>query len=348
MTELSRASSIAATALAIVLFALAPMALAQVPQPTLSVAFEEGTLAIEAANTSTTRTVNGTVTYGDTAPALPGGAADGTITLSVTAPAGWTATLDPASAFTLAPGASAPFTVTLVAPAATANAASVSIDVAGSATSSDGQRSATASASLSIAQAALPPPPPVPWYQTPAGIAGIVLAILVVLGATTAILWQRRTKRLAAERAAAEAAARAAYLERETGITVQLLGEPVQYGHKREVVFRVAVTNTSQRPRVALADVTEVTNGWRAALQFSKLPLSVGETRPVTLVVTPDSVITPGDQATVVVRAKPEEARELSEKVTIPVSAPKHGVPNDPHYRIVSVHREGANIGVKR
>lgn len=328
---------------AVLLFALAaPLSLAQVPQPGVTVALDTSSVSLGLSNSTT---IQGTVAYSDSAPPVPGsGSTDGTITLSVTVPAGWTAAVEPATAFTLAPGATADFTVTLTAPAAGSDGAAGDATVTADATGAGG-RSATAGAPLALSLV-VPPPPVVPWYQTPAGIAGIVGAVLLVAAIIGAIVWRNRQQRLAAERAAAE---QAAYLDRETGITIALAGGPTQYGHRREIMYRVNVTNASQRPRVALVDVAEVTNGWRAATQVTKLPLSPGETLPVTIVVTPDAVITPGDKATVVVRVKPEEARERDERVTVDVAAPKHGVPQDPNYRIVSVHREGAGSApVKR
>ena len=326
---------------AVMLLALAaPIVLAQgVPPPGVTVTLDTPSLELGASNSTT---VNGTVSYSDTA-AIPGGANDGNVDLAITAPEGWTATIAPAS-FTLADGQSADFIVTLVAPAAGSGAPIGDATLTATATSA-GNRGATTTATIGLTRVDPPPPPVVPWYQTPIGIAGIVLAVLVVLGITGFVLYSNKQKRLAAERAEAE---RAAYLDRETGITVASATGPLQYGHKREIVYRLAVANTSTRPRVALLDVAEVTNGWRAATQVAKLPLSAGETVQTTLVVTPDAVITPGDKATVVVRVKPEEAREKDERLTLDVVAPKHGVPTDPHYKIVSVHREGAGDPVLR
>lgn len=314
--------------------------LAQVPPPSVRVTLEATTLELGASNSTT---ITGTVAYDDTAPATgPAGATDGNVDLSVTAPEGWSATVEPAS-FTLAPGQSADFTVTLVAPAAGEGAATGSADLTASATSAGG-RSATGTASVALTRVDPPPPIVIPWYQTPVGIGGIALGTLLVAAVVGYVLWRRRQERLAAERAAAE---RAAYLDRETGITVALASGPLQYGHKREVVFRLTIANTSQRPRVALLDIAEVTNGWRASTQITKMPLSIGETQQTTLVVTPDAVITPGDTARVTVRVKPEEAREKDERLTLDVTAPKHGVPTDPHYRIVSIHREVAGAKLR-
>lgn len=331
---MTRATKLSVAAALLIALA-APLSLAQVPQPGVTVTLASSSVSLGLSNSTT---VTGTVAYSDPAPAVPGaGSTDGTITLSVTAPTGWTLSVEPATPFTLAPGSSAEFTLTLVAPATGAETTTSDATVTASAAGAGG-RTASASAPLSLTLE-VPPPPAIPWYRTAAGMAGIGIAILLVLGAIGAFAWRRHRRRLAAERAAAK---QAAYLERETGITIALAGGPTQYGHRREIMYRVNVTNASQRPRVALVDVVEVTNGWRAATQVTKLPLSPGETQPVTLVVTPDAVITPGDKASVVVRAKPEEAREKDERVHVEVVAPKHGVPADPHYRIVSVHREGA------
>ena len=344
MNELPRAALLSVAAALFVLLA-APLALAQTPQPSVTVTLATSTLELGASNSTT---IDGTVTYADTAPALPTGASDGTITLAVAVPEGWTATLDPASTFQLAPGATQTFSVTLVAPALDAGAPDAVGDATFTATaqSPDG-RSAAGSATVGLTALAPPAPLVPPWYQTPGGITAIAGAILLVVGTVAFLVW-RRNKRLAAERAAEDAAAKAAYLDRETGIAIGLGGGPLQYGHKREVVYRLSVANKSARPRVAVVEVAQVTNGWRASTQFSKIPLSPGETQAVTLVVTPDAVITPGDKASVVVRAKPEEAKELDERLTLEVVAPKSGVPTDPHYKIVAVQREGANNQILR
>lgn len=335
---------VAATALLVAL-ALAPHALAQVPQPSLTVALAEPSVELDAA---TTTTLTGTVAYADTAPPV-GGANDGTVTITLTPPAGWTATVEPASAFSLAPGEEAEFTLTLVAPALDAGAedATGDLTVTASATSPGG-RGADATATAALTAIAPPAPAPAPWYQTPGGIAAIVGAILLLAAGAAWYARHRRQTRLAAERAMEEAAARAAYMDRETGIAISLAGGPLQYGHRREVIYRLSIANTSKRPRVALVEVVDATNGWRAATQVTKLPLSPEETQTVTLAVTPDAVITPGDRATVVVRAKPEEAKERDERLTLEVVAPKSGVPTDPHYKIVTVQREGANNQVAR
>lgn len=337
-TRVTVSLALAATLLATAL-SLAPTALAQVPDPTVAVTLQGASqLDLGAANTTT---LDGSVAYADTAPAVPGGATQATLTLDFTIPEGWSATLEPSSPFTLAPGASAPFTITLTAPAAGEGDATGAVTVTAAATTPDG-RSATGEASVTATRVD-PPPPPVPWYQTPGGIAAIAGVVFLVAALVAFLAHRRRQARLAAEAAAVEAAARAAYLDRETGIRIAIAEGPLQYGHRREVVYRLGITNASPRPRVGLLDVAEATNGWRAATQVAKVPLAAGETQHVTLVVTPDAVITPGDRATIVVRVKPEEARELDERLTLEVVAPKSGVPTDPHYKIVAVQREGAN-----
>ena len=336
----TRAAASLALAVALVSLAvtLAPTALAQgVPDPSVTVTLAAAQLELGAANSTT---LDGTVAYADTAPALPGGATQGTLLLDITIPEGWLATIDPSSAFTLAPGASATFTVTLTAPAAGEGAATGPVTVSATANSPDG-RTATGEASATVTRDDPPPPPVVPWYQTPGGIAAIVGTILLLAVLAAFLVRRQREARRAAEVAAA-------YLDRETGVTIALADGPLQYGHRREVVYRLAIANASPRPRVALVDVVETTNGWRAATQVAKIPLSIGETQHVTLVVTPDAVITPGDRAKVVVRVRPEEARERDERLALDVVAPKSGVPTDPHYKIVAVQREGANNQLPR
>lgn len=325
---------------------LGPLAAAQVPQPTLTLTLDATTLQVEAANTTI---ITGTVAYADAAPD-PTGANAATVSLTPTLPEGWSATIEPASAFQMSAGQSVPVTVTLVAPAAGVGAPTGSL-ILDAAASAPGGRAATAAAAVELTRVDPVPPPPTPWYLTAWGLLLLIGVPLEAAALAGLAVWQRQ-RRLAAERAAAEAAAahaaREAYLARETGVAIGLADGPREYGHQREVMYRLLLTNTSDRPRVGIVEVASVTNGWRAATAFTRVPLGVGERKPVTLVVTPDSVIVPGERAKVVVRAKPEEAVELDERLELDVVAPKSGVPADPHYKIVTVHREGANAaGVK-
>lgn len=311
----------------------------------MSLTLDGGALDLGAANT-TTRT--GNVTYAESAGAPDvAGQNSGSVTLTAVIPAGWTVVSDPPldTAFPIGVGATVPVTITITAPAAGDGAQSGELAFTAQAAGAGG-RSATATASIQLTRVDPPPPVVTPFYRTPLGLAlEISIPALLIAGIVATVMWRRKAAELAAERAAAE---RAAYLARETGIVVSVEGGPQEYGHRREVMYRLSVQNKSDRSRVALVEVVTVTNGWRAATGVSRVPLASGERAPVTLVVAPDAVITPGDRASVVVRAKPEEAVELDERVTIEVVAPKSGVPADDHYKIVTVHREGANKGIRR
>lgn len=320
--------------------------MAQVPQPSVTLTLDGGALDLGAANTTTRA---GNVSYAESAgaPDPTGGQASGAVTLTAVVPDGWTVVTDPPldTPFQVGVGASVPVTITITAPAAGEGAQTGELALTANAAGAGG-RSATATASIALARVDPLPPPPTPFYLTPLGLAlEISIPLLLVAGVVATVLWRRKVAELARERAAAE---RAAYLARETGIVIAVEGGPQEYGHRREVMYRLTVQNRSDRSRVALIEVVSVTNGWRAATAFSRVALASGEKAPVTLVVTPDTVITPGDRATVVVRAKPEEAVELDERVTLDVVAPKSGSPTDEHYKIVTVHREGANKGIRR
>lgn len=301
-----------AVALAVVLACvLAPTALAQLPGPTVAVKLDQTQLSLGAANTTT---VTATVTYSDQVPG-----STPTITVATQAPDGWKATASPA---TLA--GSGTVTITLVAPAAHNGAATGNLQVSVNANAGAGRTPATASATLALTRVDPAPVPP-PNY-TPL-IVGVVVAVLVV-AAGVALALRRRSQRLAREAAEAAAAAeKAAFLARETGITIELVDGPLPFGDKREAIYRVRVTNASDRPRIAVIGVKDVPDGWRAAPSIPRLPLSPKESVVVSVYVNPAPTVAWGEKATLVVTARPEEAQELSERVAIEAAAPAVRIP---------------------
>lgn len=311
----TRASSVRTLQLALLVLTLAlagsPPASAQVLDPAVSVTVEPTTLELGAANAT-----NVTATVANTAPNT-----NGNVVVTITAPDGWTAVAD-TTQFALTGGATQQVVILLTAPAAATGAATGSLVVDATITETAATaRSDSASASVALTRIdpVIAPPPPVPWYETTGGILAIVGAILLVAGAVVAvILVRRKNARLAAE--AAAAAERAAYLDRETGITIALAEAPRQFGPRRDVVFRVAVENTSARPRVALVSL-ELPAGWKGAPQLPRVPLSPGEKSLVTVCVGAELSVPADARATITVIAKPEEARERDERLQLEVAA---------------------------
>ena len=299
---------------ALVLLALAATAHAQVAQPQVAVTLEEDALRLDADGTAT---VNATVRYTDPVPA-----AQGTVTLAAVAPDGWTVAIEPAASFPLNAGGSQTVTLRLTAPAAGTGAEAADATLTATVDAGPG-RTATGSATLGLARLdPLPPPPP---DNTPLLLAGVAAALLVLgLAAAVLVARRRRLARLAAERdaAARAAAARAAFLARETGIRIAPAGEAQPFGDRREVAVRLRVHNASDRPRVALVEVKDATAGWLAAVNVPRRELRSGEDMVVTLTARPPDGAPLGATATVVVAARPEEAREMDERVTLDLRAP--------------------------
>jgi hypothetical protein len=311
------------------LVALAAPATAQVADPAVSVVFDDaGDVSLGAANTTT---LTATVTNDNERVA-------GTVTFTVTGPAGWTIVTDPpAGSFTLQPLASAPITITLTAPEAGVGDATGNVELAATITENVA-RASTASGSASVGvtrvDPVIPPPPPAPWYTTTPAIAAFVLIPLALVGLAALLIVRSRNKRRAVEAAAAAArvasdaaAAQAAFMARETGITIQPVDGPVKYGPKRELVFRAAVSNVSDRPRVALVNVAECAEGWTAAVSIPRMPLSAGERMTVTVYVNPSDAVAPDTPARFVLTAKPEEAEKLDERLTLECIAPPVRIP---------------------
>lgn len=316
-------------ALAILLLALPGLALAQAPTitPMVAVSLEQADLQMGAGNSTV---VNGTVSNP--------GTLQGTVTLALTIPEGWTVQVEPDSAFSLAGGSSAPVTLTLVAPAAGQGAATGAVGLAATLTDQAG-RTASADASVSVTRVdpvVIPPSPPP--YGLYAAIAGA--AVLLVAGGVFARVRhvKKREARLRAEEETRRLA-HEAYLARETGIGIALVEGPLPYGTRRELVFRIAVENQSGRDRVAAIGVADCPSGWTAACAIPKMPLGPGEKLVVTFYVNPGDEVPGGQKANVAFFAKPEEAQELDQRVVLEVTAPEPRVP-DGHARPATQPRE--------
>ena len=307
----ARRTALALVALALLVAIVPAHAAAQVADPSVSVALSQDALELGAANTTE---VTATVTNANANIA-------GTVVVTVEPPAGWTAVASP-STIPLAGGASQEVTITLTAPDVGVGAQTGGLTFTAVITENNAPgRTAQASETLALTRVdPLPPPPPPPvWYQTAGGIALIALTTLLVVGVSVGVvLARRRRARIAAE---AAAAAQAAYLERETGISIALTEAPHAFGPKRDILLRVTIQNTSQRPRVALVRV-EPPAGWTGAPNVPRAPLEPGEQLTLSIVVSPPAEAAPDAVAPVSVIVKPEEARERDERVQVDVVAP--------------------------
>lgn len=296
--------------LAMTLLVAPGLATAQVADPAVSIALDTPRVDLAAANSTT---LVATVTNGNPQVA-------GSVTFEGVAPDGWTVAIDPPAANVPA-GGSADFTITLTAPEAGAGAQEDAVAFTATLTEATvAQRAATASATLPVTRIdpVIPPPPPA-WYETPGGIAAIVVGTIAVVSAVAGFFVVRaRRERLARE---AADAARAAYLARETGITIQLAEAPRAFGPRRDVVMRVEIENVSDRPRIAVLEVA-LPQHWNGAPSVPRVPLSPSERATVSVAVRPDADVPAGTPIQVEVTVRPEEARELRERVVVEIDAP--------------------------
>lgn len=276
------------------------------PQPAVTVALAASSASVPAGNATT---LEATVTNP--------GSVSGAVTVEPTAPEGWSVEADPA-AFPLDAGATQTVTLTLTAPAAGAGAATGSASIAATLTDQLG-RTATGEGSLSLTRvdpAPPPPPPPGPNWLLIGALAS--LGVALVAGATAWFVLKRRRE---AREAAALAAAEAAYLDRETGITIRVASGPFPLGLKREATWKVEVENTSDRPRVAIVEVAERPEGWVVSVNTPRVPLDPGQRSSVTVYTRPDESVAYGALGKAVLLTKPAEAQERDERVTLELVA---------------------------
>lgn len=288
----SRAAGIVVVALVAVAAAsacAAAQAGALEPQVTVSLPARE--LAVDAGSASS---VEATVTNA--------GAFDGAVTISVPVLDGWIVSADPES-FDLASGESRTVTIDVTAPAAGEGAESGDL-VFGATLMDAAGRTASADAALAASRTDPPPPPPAGPDPVLVG-AGVVLVLGAVAGV---VAWVRKRRR-----------ERAAYLDRETGIVASLEGSAAPFGNGAGSAFRVVLRNESARPRTAVVGVREAPEGWRVGFTVSRVTLDAGASVPVTVTVRPPDEVPKGTASAVVLFAKPEEALELEERVSLDV-----------------------------
>ena len=309
-----RGALLAAALLALLAAQLAGPAAAQLPTDLrLVVELPDDALALDAGNaTALTATVRNE------------GAVGGTVALQAVVLDGWSVEVEPSTPFSLDGGEAVEVTLTLRAPAAGEGAASGDVGLAATLTDAAG-RAASAQDAVAVARVDPPVVLPPPWYAQPLWQA--LVAALVLALAAGALLWLRR-RRLAALAAAAAAEREA----RETGVSLALASGPFRFGAGRELVYRIAVQNVSERPRVALVLVAGAPDGWTAAVSLPKMALSPGERVEVSVYARPGDGVPVGDKGVLHLAAKPEEAREREERVAIEVEAPTVRVPTNGEY----------------
>lgn len=291
---MARASAVPALLLLALL--AAAIASAQAPAaPAVRVALEARALQLDAGEAAT---LEGTVSND--------GPLAGTVALALALPPGWSGTVEPAE-LPVAAGGSERVVVRLQAPEAGVGAASAELALEAVLTDALGR---AASSSATVALGRLDPPPPPPADARPL-VAASLLGLLLLAAAAAALAWRRR-----------RAAALAAYWDREKGIQLDVVDGPRSYGGRRELVSRVALQNVSARPRVATVRVAECAPRWRASVSLPRAPLSPGERIEVAVHIAPDADVPAGEAGRIVVAARPEEAQDFEERVTIAPQAP--------------------------
>jgi hypothetical protein len=272
------------------LLACASLAAAQA-QPTVSLAADKTTLALDPGATAT---VAITVT---SATAVPVGAGNVQLTVG-TLPSGWTATLNPTS---VPAGGQATSTLTVHAPAARPDGTPAGqappgfgLGVTGTLADQAGQTATnTVTIQTAFTPAPIPPPAEFPW-----ALALGALAVVVVLAVAGAIWWRRE--------------------QRESGLRVTAPSDAMTARPGYDAFVPVEVRNTSKRPRIAELRTEEVPQGWAAGTNLTTIPLAAGEAQSVWLAVRPPMDSGAAELA-LTVRAKPADGKEARAKAVVPI-----------------------------
>lgn len=234
---------------------------------------------------------------------------------------GWIVKVSPET-LRLDAGASGEVVIALQAPAAGDGASTRTMRLRATITD-DAGRVGVDEASIALARLDPPAPPvPPPWILTAEGMTSLALVALTLAAVGAMLLASARRRK-----AEAEAAARQAFLDRETGIKLEITDGPHRFGMGRDLVYRVRVWNETDRPRVATLGVAAAPDGWRAVPSLPRMPLGARESIHVTFLVSPAPSAPAGTRARIVLWAKPEEAEKLDERIEIEVVAPDVRIP---------------------
>lgn len=330
----ARASCAAALALALLATLVAAPALAQNLNPGVQLTVPDPDVPLGAGNSTTLEaTVRNT------------GSLAGAVTLEASQAEGWTVSFSP-STVTVPAGGSQPIQVTLTAPAAGMGLERGSLTLKATLSESQTGRAATSETTLALTRVdpPLPVPPPPEEGVDPLLVAGLALLGIAVIagGALFYVQRKRRAEREAAAAAEKERLEHEAFLARETGISIATAAGPIPYGQRRETLYRLHVTNETDRPRVAVIEVKSVAPGWRVGLSLPKLALSPKQSALVTVHLEPDNGLPGGAMAQFVIAARPEEAAERDERVTLTLLTPDPRSPA-PGLKPTATARQGAS-----
>lgn len=294
---------------ALALILLLPSALAQSPiAPQVGLSLSSHDLKLDAGNE--------TRIYGNVS---NGGRLQGSASLRIVVPEGWDVSADQRT-FPIAAGATQPIVLVLRAPAAAHGAATGRIEV--TVTFAEDGTGAVANANDAIAVARVDPiPPPPPGTSVEEWALFATASALVI--ASVVVLETRRRRAIAA----ALAAEKAAWIDRELGIGIELDGPMIPWGLRRELLQRIVVRNDTDKPRVAHLGLRESAPGWTAAVSLPRLPLEPRERVAITLYLNPGDAVPGGESARFVVYARNAEAQEHEERLAIEIEAPPVRIP---------------------
>lgn len=277
---MSRRSLWLAFAAVALIAAVAAPACAQALDPAVSVTANAPTSSVrEGEQRSVSWVVRNTATAPPVAP--PGGNTDGTATLTLQVPAGWSASLAPGDrSFRLAPGASR--TVTVIAQAATGLPADGALSLSAAITDGAGRTSPPASAATTLT-----------FVPLPATVIEKDYTRFIVLATITGLV------------VIGVAAFLAVYLTRasQVALFVDPKQKPITTG--TDGIFLVQVENKGKVRREVQLEVDGLPASWYGAFSFPRVQLQPGERSPVPLCIKVPPGAGDGHQVELRLRARP-------------------------------------------